>query len=443
MKVSVYGAGYVGLVTAVCLAKLGHDVCCYDNDETKIGLLQAKQVPIYEAQLENLLKDTISNNKIHFTTKFNTVAEYGLVHIIAVGTPPQPNGSADLSHVHDVAEQLSKNLKEYRVIVNKSTVPVGTADAVHQVMGGAFDVVSNPEFLKEGKAIYDFMHPDRIIVGSKSERATNILRELYAPLIDQGIPFVVMHPRSAELTKYACNAFLATKISFMNMMSQLAEHCGADIHEMQQGMGYDPRIGDQFLNPGCGYGGSCFPKDVSALEALAKALGYPMPILEAVQVTNERQKSVLFQKILQYFDGNLSGRRIALWGLAFKPGTDDVRCAPSLTLIELLWEAGATVQAYDPMAMQNVQKRYGTHSQLQLCPSSESALNDAHALAIVTEWPQFLSPDFEKIKATLHQPIIFDGRNIYDPKLVASHGLQYCAIGRGLVVKHTNTVLAF
>lgn len=435
MKVSIYGVGYVGLVTGVCLAELGHDVCCYDIDVDKIQSLQKGSVPIYEAGLEPLLTKALASQKIQFTADFNEVAQFGVVQIIAVGTPPMPDGSADLTHVLDVADRLSKTLKEHCVIVNKSTVPVGTADRVHQILGNSFDVVSNPEFLKEGKAIDDFMQPDRIIIGSKNERATNTLRELYAPLVDRGIPFVVMDLRSAELTKYASNAFLATKISFMNEMSQLAERLNADINAVKLGMGYDKRIGDQFLNPGCGYGGSCFPKDVAALEALANEYDYDAQILKAVDQTNERQKTVLFQKIEQYFDGDVSKRCIALWGLAFKPGTDDIRCAPSLRLMELLWEAGARVQAYDPMAMQKVRAHYGEHPQLKLCASAEEALQGAHALAIVTEWPQFSEPDFKRIKSTLLQSIIFDGRNLYDPKTVAAHGLQYCGIGHGLNAK--------
>ena len=432
LKVSIYGAGYVGLVTSVCLAKLGHDVCCYDIDAEKINNLQNVVLSIYEENLATLLADVVALKKIHFTDDFDHVAQYGFVHIIAVGTPPQSDGSADLSHVRDVTIKLSKILNSYRVIVNKSTVPVGTTDQVQQLMGNQFDVVSNPEFLKEGKAIHDFLQPDRIIIGSNSARAIQVMRELYAPLLNQGVPLLVMSPRSSELTKYAANAFLATKISFINEMSQLAERLGADIDQVQQGMGYDHRIGRHFLNPGCGYGGSCFPKDVAALEILAKQFDYQPYILEAVQKRNEQQKCVLFEKIRRYFNDDLAGRCIALWGLAFKPGTDDIRCAPSLRLIELLWQAGAIVQAYDPMAMPHVRKYYGNHEALILCDSPEAALNNAHALAIVTEWPQFLDPDFKKIKAALHQPIIFDGRNIYDPQVVAKQGLQYCAMGRGL-----------
>jgi len=349
-----------------------------------------------------------------------------------------------------VANNLAQHLSDYRVIVNKSTVPVGTADLVQstimrslhsQKKSSVFDVVSNPEFLKEGQAINDFLKPDRIIIGSGSEKATSIMRELYAPLIDEGKPFVVMNTHSSELTKYASNAFLATKISFMNEMSHLAERLGADINEVKKGMGLDKRIGKEFLNPGCGYGGSCFPKDVSALECLAKDLGYSAKILEAVQETNKLQKEVLFHKISAYFDHNLKDRTIALWGLAFKPGTDDLRDAPSLTLMEMLWKAGANVQAYDPMAMQNTQKLYGDHPQLSLCKTPEATLKNAHVLAIVTEWPEFRDPDFTRIKNTLHQPVIFDGRNIYNPKTVAKHGIQYYGIGCGMMTAPEKVLL--
>lgn len=436
MKLSIYGVGYVGLVTGVCLAKLGHDVCCYDIDAEKIKALQSGQVPIYEENLEPLLAETLANQSIQFSNDFNAVANHGLVQIIAVGTPPKADGSADLSHVQDVAEKLATTLNDYRVVVNKSTVPVGTADEVQQLLGDTFDVVSNPEFLKEGKAIEDFMQPDRIIIGSHSERAINVMRELYAPLIDQGIPFVVMSPRSSEFTKYASNAFLATKISFMNEMSQIAERLGADINEIKSGMGYDTRISGQFLNPGCGYGGSCFPKDVSALAALSNQLDYHPHILTAVQTTNAQQKAVLFEKIRDFFDGDLTGRCVALWGLAFKPGTDDIRSASSLRLMELLWEAGAKVQAYDPMAMKNMQQQFPNHPQLRLCDSPQSALQNADVLALVTEWPQFLNPNFAEIKTCLKHPAIFDGRNVYDPKTLSDFEIQYFGIGRPALNLH-------
>lgn len=431
MKVSIYGVGYVGLVTGVCLAKLGHHVCCFDIDEQKINGLQQGIVPIYEENLEAFLSEVMSSNAIKFTANFNETADYSVLHIIAVGTPPQADGSADLSHVLDVATRLSQVLKNDAVIVNKSTVPVGTADRVSQIMGPDFTVVSNPEFLKEGKAIEDFMNPDRIIVGTNDPKAASLLRELYAPL---NAPVLLMSPRAAELTKYASNAFLATKISFMNEMSLLAERLGADIDEVKRGMGYDSRIGDQFLNPGCGYGGSCFPKDVSALHFMAQQSGLPSRMLDAVQQVNQHQKSILFQKISHYFNGDLNGRRVAVWGLAFKPGTDDIREAPSLTLLSQLFEAGAIVQAYDPMAMQNVRRYFSDSAQLDLKNAKEAALEEAHVLVILTEWSEFLKPDFSAIKASLHQPIIFDGRNIYDPNTVSDYGLQYCGIGRGLTV---------
>lgn len=442
MNVSIYGVGYVGLVTGVCLAQMGHNVCCLDIDTKKIQMLKAGEVPIYEDHLEDLLHKMLAAGRIHFTTDMEVAVNHGVVQMIAVGTPPKSDGSADLSHVMAVANNLAQHLSEYRIIVNKSTVPVGTADLVQNTIAQslqsqkksiAFDVVSNPEFLKEGRAINDFLKPDRIVVGSENTKATAIMRELYAPLIDHGRPFVVMSTHSSELTKYASNAFLATKISFMNEMSQLAERLDADINEVKKGMGYDKRIGPAFLNPGCGYGGSCFPKDVSALEFLAEDLGYSARILKAVQETNKQQKEVLFHKIASYFDQDLKGKTIALWGLAFKPGTDDLRDAPSLTLMEMLWEAGANVRAYDPMAMQNAKKTYGDHPQLTLCDSAEASLQGSHVLAIVTEWPEFFEPDFTKIKNTLHQPVIFDGRNIYDPKLVAKHGIQYCGIGCGIM----------
>ena len=442
MKVTIYGTGYVGLVTGVCLAEMGHDVCCLDIDTAKIQMLKAGQVPIYEEKLEALLHKVQASGNIRFITDVKEAVNHGAIQMIAVGTPPKPDGAADLSYVLAVANSIAENISDYRVIVNKSTVPVGTADLVRNTMvrslhakqnSVAFDVVSNPEFLKEGRAVNDFLNPDRIIIGSDSDKATAIMRELYAPLIDEGRPFVVMNKRSAELTKYASNAFLATKISFMNEMSQIAERLNADINEVKKGMGYDQRIGSRFLNSGCGYGGSCFPKDVSALEALANNLGYEAKILRAVQETNRKQKTVPFHKISAYFDHDLKGRTIAIWGLAFKPGTDDLRDAPSLTLMEMLWEAGAKIQAFDPMAMGNASKLYGDHPKLRLCNTPESTLQNAHALAIVTEWKIFREPDFDYIKNTLLQPIIFDGRNIYDSKTVAQHGLQYCGIGCGLV----------
>jgi len=432
MKLSIYGVGYVGLVTGICLAKLGHNVCCYDINTKKIRQLQKGKIPIYEAGLNTLFSEAVATHNIIFTSEFSTVAEHSLVHMIAVGTPPQADGSADLSQIQAVVKRLLKKLKPDSLIINKSTVPVGTADTVRQGIGGVCDVVSNPEFLQEGRAVPSFMSPERIIIGTKSERAIALMRELYAPLIDRGVPLVILSPRSSELTKYASNAFLATKISFMNEMSQLAERLRVDINEVKLGMSYDRRIGDQFLNAGCGYGGSCFPKDIAALRKVAEQLDYRPYLLEATHITNEQQKRILFDKILDYFEGDLSERCIALWGLAFKPGTDDIRSAPSLTLIESLWQAGAYIQAFDPMAMDKVAAYYGDHPQLQLGSSPESVLKGAHGLVIVTEWPQFLEPDFAKIRALLHHCVIFDGRNLYDPQVVAHYGLHYCAIGRGI-----------
>ncbi len=449
MKVTIYGVGYVGLVTAVCLSEIGHNVCCLDINDIKIQMLKEGRVPIYEERLEDLLHKVQSAGRIHFTTDLKEAVGHGVVQIIAVGTPPKSDGSADLSHVMAVVDSLAEHLSDYCVVVNKSTAPVGTGDLLRDTISRRlslrqkaieFDVVSNPEFLKEGCAVNDFLNPDRIIIGSESERAASIMRDLYAPLIDKGKPFVVMSTRSSELTKYASNAFLATKISFMNEMSQLAERLGADINEIKKGMGYDKRIGKQFLNSGCGYGGSCFPKDVSALECLAKDLGYSARILQAVQETNEQQKAILFHKISRYFGGELAGKNIALWGLAFKAGTDDIRSAPSLTLMNLLWEAGANVQAYDPMAMPNVQKLYGDHPRLILSDSPELALHNAHVLALVTEWPVFRNPDFEMIRNALHEPVIFDGRNFYDPKAAAAQGIQCCGVGSGILFPSRQSV---
>lgn len=437
MSVSIYGVGYVGLVTGVCLAKLGHSVCCYDIDSNKIVQLQQGQPPIYEEQLELLLAEMIQASRIEFTDQFEQAVHFSNLHIIAVGTPPSDDGSADLSHVLDVADRLAQHLKPGSLIVNKSTVPVGTADRVQQRVGASISVASNPEFLKEGKAIEDFLYPARILIGVKDENAAELLQQLYRPLTDQGIPLLSMTPRAAEFSKYASNAFLATKISFMNEMSQLAERFSVDIEQVKTGMGLDPRIGKQFLNPGCGYGGSCFPKDVDALIAASKERAYEPQILSAVQATNDKQKMVLFDKISRYFSGDLQGRCIALWGLAFKPGTDDIRCAPSLRLMELLWEAGAKVQAFDPMAMPTVERAYPNKTNLRLCTSPEATLKSAHALAIVTEWPIFLDVNLVTVKQNLIQPIIFDGRNLLDPKRVADVGLQYCGIGRGLSIVST------
>ncbi len=440
MNVSVYGAGYVGLVTAVCLAELGHHVICVDIDDQKIANLQQGQLPIYEEGLANLLQKNLKAQRITFTTDSKTAIAHGIIQMIAVGTPPRADGSADMQYVEAVAKTIATHMTEYRLIVTKSTVPVGTGDRVRAIIAHIvadrqvrlkFNVASNPEFLREGCAVADFMQPDRVIVGTARDKALQLLKELYAPLNLDADCLVATDIRSAELSKYAANAFLATKISFMNEMSQLAEHYGADIELVRQGMGLDPRIGKQYLNPGCGFGGSCFPKDVAALKYMADQVNFKSHILDAVMLTNENQKAVLFQKINHYFADQLRGKVIALWGLAFKPNTDDVRAAPSRELMQLLWQAGATVQAYDPMGMHNIQAIYGDRAELKLCASAEQALQGADVLAIVTEWPEFRSFNLGLIKNALRHPAIFDGRNIFDPSKLRDSGIDYFAIGRG------------
>ena len=441
MNVTVYGAGYVGLVSAVCLAELGHHVYCLDIDQNRVDLLNCAQVPIYEAGLAALLQKNMHKERIHFTTDAQAAVDFGAVQIIAVGTPATDDGAVDMRHVYSVATTIGSMMTRYSVIVTKSTVPVGTAQRLQEIISTAlakrktaleFDVVSNPEFLKEGAAVADFMNPDRIIVGAKSQRALAIIRELYEPLLAKKAPLVVMSERSAEFTKYAANAFLATKISFMNEMSRLAERIDVDIEDIKKAVGLDKRIGEKFLNPGCGFGGSCFPKDVSALESFARALDCEAHITAAVLKTNALQKRLLFDKIRHYFAGDLKNKVVALWGLAFKPNTDDVRCAPSRTLIELLWREGARVQAYDPLAMHNIEALYGSSPQLQLCESAAAALHNADVLAIVTEWEHFKNPDFSKIKHALKNPVIFDGRNLYVPSDMKRKGFVYFPIGRGV-----------
>lgn len=441
MNITVYGAGYVGLVSAVCLAELGHHVYCLDIDQSRVDSLKRAQVPIYEAGLTALLQKNLAAGRIHFTTDPKIAVVFGQVQIIAVGTPAGADGSVDMSHVDSVATTIGSLITKYSVIVTKSTVPVGTAQRLHGIVSTQlkkrdtsveFDVVSNPEFLKEGDAVSDFMNPDRIIIGAHSPQAIAIMRELYAPLTEKGKPLVVMSERSAEFTKYVANTFLATKISFMNEMSRLAERIDVDIEDIKNAIGLDKRIGEKFLNPGCGFGGSCFPKDVSALQNFAKALDCEAHITDAVLKTNAIQKRIIFDKIYDYFDGKLENKVVALWGLAFKPNTDDVRCAPSRTLIELLWQEGAIVQAYDPLAMKKIDAIYGQSSRLQLCETAEAALQHADVLAIVTEWEQFKNPDFKRMKQALKKPAIFDGRNIYDPKMMKEKGFEYFSIGRAV-----------
>ncbi|CAI8828969.1 MULTISPECIES: UDP-glucose dehydrogenase family protein [Methylococcus] len=442
MKVTIFGSGYVGLVTGACLAEVGNDVVCIDIDAGKIERLERGEVPIYEPGLDTIIKRNMVAGRLQFTTDIDLGVSHGLFQFIAVGTPPDEDGSADLQYVLAVARSIGERMQEYRVVVNKSTVPVGTADkvrgAVSEVLARRgvaieFDVVSNPEFLKEGAAIEDFMKPDRIVVGTDNPRTTELLRALYAPFNRSHDRMVCMDIRSAELTKYAANAMLATKISFMNELANLAERLGADIEKVRVGIGSDPRIGYHFIYPGCGYGGSCFPKDVKALERTARDAGYPAQLLQAVEAVNDRQKEKLFEKISAYFGGDLAGKTIAVWGLAFKPNTDDMREAPSRTLMEALWRAGAKVRAFDPVAQEEAHRIYGDRADLILCDSPESALRGADVLAVVTEWNVFRSPDFDEIKQSLTRPAVFDGRNIYDPAHMKAKGFDYFAIGRGSV----------
>jgi UDPglucose 6-dehydrogenase len=440
MRASIFGSGYVGLVTGACLAESGNHICCVDIDEDKISRLKAGDIPIYEPGLEELVHRNQKAGRLHFTTDIAEAVAYGLFQFIAVGTPPDEDGSADLSHVLAVARSVGEHMDDYRIIVDKSTVPVGTADRVRTTIADAlakrgatveFDVVSNPEFLKEGAAIDDFMKPDRIIVGTDNPRTAELLRALYEPFNRNRDRVIAMDVRSAELTKYAANAMLATKISFMNELSNLAERLGADIEKVRIGIGSDPRIGYQFIYPGAGYGGSCFPKDVKALARSAGEAGYVAELLDAVENVNARQKQLLHSKIRYHFDGELSGKTIAVWGLSFKPNTDDMREAPSRVLIEALWRDGASVRAYDPVAMDEARRIYGNRADLVLCDNAESALEGSDALAVVTEWHEFRSPDFERIRQPLANPVIFDGRNIYDPGFVGTLGITYYGVGRG------------
>jgi UDPglucose 6-dehydrogenase len=444
MKVTIFGTGYVGLVTGACLAEMGNHVVCVDIDEDKVNRLNRGEIPIFEPGLEPIVRRNHANGQLQFTTDAASAIAHAQVIFIAVGTPPDEDGSADLQYVLAVAREIGRHLDRYTVIVNKSTVPVGTADRVRKAAAselaarGAdieFDVVSNPEFLKEGDAVEDCLRPDRIVIGSSSERAIASLRKLYAPFNRNHDRTVVMDVRSAELTKYAANAMLATKISFMNEIANIAERVGADIELVRQGIGSDPRIGYHFIYPGAGYGGSCFPKDVQALERTARSVGYQARLLDAVEAVNADQKSKLFEFIQRHFDGKVSGRTIALWGLAFKPNTDDMREASSRRLMEALWEAGAKVRAYDPEAREEAQRIYGERGDLVLCESAYQALEGADALAIMTEWKAFRSPDFARIRDLLKEPAVFDGRNLYEPRTVEEAGLAYYGIGRGRSIR--------
>jgi UDPglucose 6-dehydrogenase len=441
MKITVFGTGYVGLVQGAILAEVGHDVLCVDVDAAKVEALKAGRIPIYEPGLEDIVKKGHSEGRLNFTTDAAEGVAHGRVQFIAVGTPPDEDGSADLKYVLAVATTIAEHMAEPKVVINKSTVPVGTADKVaarlQDVLTArgsdlAFHVVSNPEFLKEGAAVADCMKPDRIIVGTSSKDAEEILREVYAPFNRNHDKIIVMDVRSAELTKYAANCMLATKISFMNEIANLAERLGADVEAVRQGIGSDPRIGYHFIYPGAGYGGSCFPKDVKALIQTARGIGFDPLVLQAVEDRNDAQKEVTFEKISKHFGGELKGRTIALWGLAFKPNTDDMREAASRVLMEALWEAGAKVQAYDPEAMEETQRIYGDRPDLALVGTKEAALRDADALVIMTEWQAFRAPDFDLIAEKLKQKVIFDGRNLFEPARMARRGFAYYAIGRGL-----------
>lgn len=440
MRLTIFGSGYVGLVTGACFAETGNNVLCVDVDERKVEKLRRGESPIFEPGLDELLKKNIAAGRIKFTTDAAEGVQHGLFQFIAVGTPPDDDGSADLKYVLAVAEAIGRDITEYRAVVTKSTVPVGTADKVKAKIEATlkargtsveFDVVSNPEFLKEGAAISDFMKPDRIVVGTDNPRTAELLKALYDPFTRNRERMIVMDVRSSELTKYAANAMLATKISFMNELANLAERMGADIEKVRLGIGSDPRIGYHFIYPGCGYGGSCFPKDVQALERSARDHAFSAELLSAVESVNKRQKGVLFQRIKEYFKGELAGKTVALWGLAFKPNTDDMREAPSRMLMEALWKEGAKVRAYDPVASEEAERLYGHRSDLALVGSSSEALKGADVLAIVTEWQEFRSPDFDAIKSELKHPAIFDGRNLYDPSFVKRFGLDYYGMGRG------------
>jgi len=438
LKLAMVGTGYVGLVTGACFAEVGNDVLCLDLDEKKIRTLESGGIPIYEPGLAEVVKRNVAAGRLRFTTDVARAVNFGSVQCIAVGTPPGEDGSADLQHVVAAARNIGRHMSEYKVVVDKSTVPVGTADKVRAAIAEElarrgvktpFAVVSNPEFLKEGAAVEDFMRPDRVVVGSDDPQATQTMRTLYAPFQRNHERLLVMDVRSAELTKYAANAMLATRISFMNELANLAERLGADIEEVRKGIGSDPRIGYQFLYAGLGYGGSCFPKDVKALIRTAEDAGGTLPMLEAVEQVNAEQKRVLARKIVKRF-GKLAGKRIAVWGLAFKPNTDDVREAPSRVLIEELLAGGATVSAYDPVAMPAAKSAFADLKGVTYAESPLAALDGADALAVVTEWKEFRSPDFQAIRARLKTPAVFDGRNLYDPEDMKRAGLEYYPVGR-------------
>ncbi|MFQ1815028.1 UDP-glucose dehydrogenase family protein [Aeromonas veronii] len=439
MKVTIFGTGYVGLVQAAVLAEVGHQVCCVDVDDERIAALRLGQIPFYEPGLAPLVESHLASGRLSFTVDPAIGVAHADLLLIAVGTPADEDGSADLQHVLAVADTIGRLMSRPKLVVTKSTVPVGTAQQVREHIELQLaergltltcEVAANPEFLKEGAAVNDCMRPDRIIIGCDSERALEQLRALYAPFNRNHDRIVVMDLRSAELTKYAANAMLATKISFMNEMAALAEQLGADIEAVRQGMGADPRIGYHFIYPGCGYGGSCFPKDIKSLRHTAASVGCDAPLLAAVEQVNQRQQQKMAQTLLTRFGQDLRGRTFALWGLAFKPGTDDMRDAPSRPLLAAIWAAGGRVQAFDPKAMVRARQLYGQRPDLLLCPTQEAALEGADALLICTEWQAFRAPDFQQLKALLNQPVIIDGRNLYDPRQLSELGFDYHAIGR-------------
>ncbi|WGF93566.1 UDP-glucose dehydrogenase family protein [Aequorivita marisscotiae] len=435
MKISVIGTGYVGLVTGTCLAETGNEVICVDIDKTKVDKMRNGEVPIYEPHLDVLFERNIKANRLKFTTSLAEGLAHGEIIFLALPTPEDEDGSADLSYVLSVSEEIGKKINNYKVIVDKSTVPVGTAEKVRAIIAEnascEFDVVSNPEFLREGFAVDDFMKPERIVVGSSSERATTLMKKLYSPFVRSGNPIIVMDEKSAELTKYASNSFLATKITFMNEIANYCERVGADVDMVRAGMGTDSRIGRRFLFPGIGYGGSCFPKDVKALKKAGKDADYDFKILKSVIEINSAQKTILLPKIDAYFNDDLKGKTIAVWGLAFKPETDDIREAPSIAIMDALLEKGAILQVFDPEAMPNISKRFG--DKLTYSESMYSALEEADALLICTEWSIFRTPDYNKLKELLRNPVIFDGRNLYNINDMETEGFTYISIGRKAV----------
>ena len=433
MKISVIGTGYVGLVVGTCFAETGNDVICVDIDEKKVRMLRKAKSPIYEPGLEELIKKNIHEKRLSFTTDIQQAIKKTEVIFLALPTPPLEDGSADLQHVLAVAKQIGQSMNGYKVVVNKSTVPVGTVDKVHETISKyakhEFDVVSNPEFLKEGAAVMDFLKPDRIVIGTRSRRAIKIMEDLYSPFIRTGNPFIVMDERSSELTKYAANSMLATKISFMNEVANLCERVGADVEMVRKGVGSDPRVGPQFLFAGVGYGGSCFPKDVSALVKTSEQYKYDFSILNAVMHVNKNQRLLFTKKILSYFKNDIKKKHIAIWGLSFKPNTDDMREAPSVTIIKELLKHGASVSVYDPVAMKEA-KRYLGNS-VRYCKNDYDALRGAEALVVVTEWHEFRRPDFDKMKKLMCNYVVFDGRNLYDAAVMREKGFEYFSIGRG------------